>query len=75
MLSFFPHIVQFSLYRVAWLIGWALILEYTIGGSAVARGISPNLVSGIAPASGLFFMGHIEQELIFLNSLSKLNEK
>ncbi|XP_065005859.1 cationic amino acid transporter 2, vacuolar-like [Musa acuminata AAA Group] len=27
---------------VAWLIGWALILEYTIGGSAVARGISPN---------------------------------
>ncbi|KAL8041097.1 hypothetical protein ABFS82_10G141800 [Erythranthe guttata] len=28
---------------VAWLIGWALILEYTIGGSAVARGISPNL--------------------------------
>lgn len=29
---------------VAWLVGWALILEYTIGGSAVARGISPNLV-------------------------------
>jgi cationic amino acid transporter 1 len=28
---------------VAWLIGWALILEYTIGGSAVARGISPNV--------------------------------
>ncbi|KAJ9179872.1 hypothetical protein P3X46_008186 [Hevea brasiliensis] len=28
---------------VAWLIGWALILEYTISGSAVARGISPNL--------------------------------
>ncbi|KAK6151421.1 hypothetical protein DH2020_014056 [Rehmannia glutinosa] len=28
----------------AWLIGWALMLEYTIGGSAVARGISPNLV-------------------------------
>eukprot|EP00262_Sarcandra_glabra_P015748 TRINITY_DN4935_c0_g2_i1.p1 TRINITY_DN4935_c0_g2~~TRINITY_DN4935_c0_g2_i1.p1 ORF type:complete len:639 (+),score=109.05 TRINITY_DN4935_c0_g2_i1:272-2188(+) len=28
---------------IAWLIGWALILEYTIGGSAVARGISPNL--------------------------------
>ncbi|KAL6540798.1 Carnitine O-acetyltransferase mitochondrial [Orobanche minor] len=27
----------------AWLIGWALMLEYTIGGSAVARGISPNL--------------------------------
>ncbi|KAG6642823.1 cationic amino acid transporter 4, vacuolar-like isoform X3 [Carya illinoinensis] len=26
-----------------WLVGWALILEYTIGGSAVARGITPNL--------------------------------
>ena len=32
---------------IAWLIGWALILEYTIGGSAVARGISPNLVQCI----------------------------
>ena len=42
-----------SLCRVAWLIGWALILEYTIGGSAVARGISPNLVSPI-PASDVF---------------------
>ncbi|KAL8210423.1 hypothetical protein R6Q57_004860 [Mikania cordata] len=28
---------------LAWIIGWALILEYTIGGSADARGISPNL--------------------------------
>eukprot|EP01018_Ginkgo_biloba_P003429 Gb_36148 [translate_table: standard] len=28
---------------IAWLIGWALILEYTVGGAAVARGISPNL--------------------------------
>ncbi|XP_060197477.1 cationic amino acid transporter 3, mitochondrial-like [Lycium barbarum] len=29
---------------VAWLIGWALILEYTLGGAAVARGVAPNLV-------------------------------
>ncbi|MFS8014873.1 hypothetical protein Hanom_Chr15g01349781 [Helianthus anomalus] len=28
---------------LSWIIGWALILENTIGGSAVARGISPNL--------------------------------
>lgn len=27
------------------MVGWALILEYTIGGAAVARGISPNLVT------------------------------
>jgi hypothetical protein len=39
---------------VAWLIGWALVLEYTIGGSAVARGISPNLVSVIYLAHSLF---------------------
>jgi amino acid transporter len=38
---------MFYLSSVAWLIGWALVLEYTIGGSAVARGISPNLVSAI----------------------------
>ncbi|WOK99008.1 hypothetical protein Cni_G07720 [Canna indica] len=45
-------------YWVAWVIGWALILEYTIGRSAVAHGIFPNLVknpqrdlpSGIATA-------------------------
>ncbi|XP_060196798.1 cationic amino acid transporter 4, vacuolar-like isoform X4 [Lycium barbarum] len=30
---------------VAWLIGWALILEYTLGGAAVARGVAPNLAS------------------------------
>lgn len=28
---------------VAWLIGWSLILEYTIGGAAIAGGISPNI--------------------------------
>ena len=32
------------IHSIAWLVGWALILEYTIGGAAVARGISPNLV-------------------------------
>ncbi|XP_061356749.1 cationic amino acid transporter 2, vacuolar-like isoform X1 [Gastrolobium bilobum] len=30
---------------VAWLIGWALILEYTLGSAAVARGISPNMAA------------------------------
>ncbi|CAK8563797.1 unnamed protein product [Lathyrus sativus] len=29
---------------VAWLIGWSLILEYTIGAATVARGVTPNLV-------------------------------
>jgi len=29
---------------VAWLIGWSLLLEYTIGSAAVARGVTPNLV-------------------------------
>lgn len=40
----------------AWLVGWALMLEYTIGGSAVARGITPNLA--------LFFGG--EDKLPYL---------
>ncbi|XVE90222.1 hypothetical protein DITRI_Ditri20bG0061700 [Diplodiscus trichospermus] len=38
---------------VAWLIGWALILEYTIGGAAVARGISPNLALLFGGENGL----------------------
>nr|AAN17434.1 Unknown protein [Arabidopsis thaliana] len=38
---------------VAWIIGWALILEYTIGGSAVARGISPNLALIFGGEDGL----------------------
>ncbi|KAL8489035.1 hypothetical protein ACS0TY_025079 [Phlomoides rotata] len=37
----------------AWLVGWALILEYTIGGSAVARGISPNLALLFGGSSSL----------------------
>ncbi|KAK7380768.1 hypothetical protein VNO78_33287 [Psophocarpus tetragonolobus] len=38
---------------VAWLIGWALILEYTIGGAAVARGITPNLAALIGGMENL----------------------
>ncbi|KAK7315512.1 hypothetical protein VNO77_34062 [Canavalia gladiata] len=38
---------------VAWLIGWALILEYTIGGAAVARGITPNMAALIGGAENL----------------------
>ncbi|XP_027357930.1 cationic amino acid transporter 2, vacuolar-like isoform X2 [Abrus precatorius] len=38
---------------VAWLIGWALILEYTIGGAAVARGITPNLAALIGGVENL----------------------
>ncbi|CAL0321622.1 unnamed protein product [Lupinus luteus] len=40
---------------VAWLIGWALILEYTIGGAAVARGITPNLAALVGGADNLPF--------------------
>ncbi|KAE9590217.1 hypothetical protein Lal_00027887 [Lupinus albus] len=40
---------------VAWLIGWALILEYTIGGAAVARGITPNLAALVGGANNLPF--------------------
>ncbi|XP_047307806.1 cationic amino acid transporter 2, vacuolar-like [Impatiens glandulifera] len=38
---------------IAWLVGWGLILEYTIGGSAVARGISPNLAVLFGSADSL----------------------
>ncbi|KAL9247460.1 hypothetical protein vseg_020890 [Gypsophila vaccaria] len=40
---------------LAWLIGWGLILEYTVGGSAVARGISPNLSLLFGGENGLPF--------------------
>jgi hypothetical protein len=36
--------IDYFVFSVAWLIGWALVLEYTIGGAAVARGVTPNLV-------------------------------
>ncbi|CAM0956963.1 unnamed protein product [Alopecurus aequalis] len=45
---------------VAWLIGWALILEYTIGGSTVARGISPNLALFFGGQDNLpFFLAQV----------------
>lgn len=37
-------LLLFLFHRIAWLVGWALVLDYTIGGSAIARGITPNLV-------------------------------
>ncbi|KAE9612536.1 putative amino acid/polyamine transporter I, cationic amino acid transporter [Lupinus albus] len=40
---------------VAWLIGWAMILEYTIGGSAVARGIAPTLAALLGGDNNLPF--------------------
>ncbi|KAF3606003.1 hypothetical protein DY000_02051557 [Brassica cretica] len=42
---------------IAWLVGWALVLDYTIGGSAIARGISPNLAS---------FFGGLDKLPVFL---------
>ncbi|GJP64897.1 hypothetical protein CLOP_g21837 [Closterium sp. NIES-67] len=41
---------------VAWLIGWALILEYSVGGAAVARGISPNLATALGGADNVPFI-------------------
>ncbi|KAL5079290.1 hypothetical protein RYX36_007711 [Vicia faba] len=38
---------------VAWLIGWSLLLEYGIGGAAVARGITPNLAALIGGVDNL----------------------
>ncbi|XP_050910201.1 cationic amino acid transporter 2, vacuolar isoform X4 [Lathyrus oleraceus] len=38
---------------VAWLIGWSLILEYGIGGAAVARSITPNLAALIGGVDNL----------------------
>nr|XP_043608302.1 cationic amino acid transporter 2, vacuolar-like isoform X2 [Erigeron canadensis] len=38
---------------VAWLIGWSLILEYSLGGAAVARGISPNMALFFGGQDGL----------------------
>ncbi|WCJ43567.1 cationic amino acid transporter 2 [Euphorbia peplus] len=37
----------------AWLVGWALILDYTIGGSAIARGLTPNLALFFGGADNL----------------------
>ncbi|KAK9169438.1 hypothetical protein Syun_001578 [Stephania yunnanensis] len=45
---------------VAWIIGWALVLEYTIGGATVARGISPNLALFFGGGGNLpFFLGRV----------------
>ncbi|KAG4927642.1 hypothetical protein JHK85_054128 [Glycine max] len=38
---------------VAWLIGWSLLLEYTIGSAAVARGVTPNLAALFGGADNL----------------------
>ncbi|CAM6091494.1 unnamed protein product [Calypogeia fissa] len=37
----------------AWIIGWALVLEYTVGGATVARGIAPNLAIFFGGAENL----------------------
>jgi hypothetical protein len=46
--------------------------EHDQASERACDGFIPNR---IAPASGLLFMEHIEQELNFLDSLYKLNEK
>lgn len=73
--AFIRHWIFYSLHflmnswycSVAWLIGWALILEYTIGGSTVARGISPNLVFTLWLIDIFFFLAyHTEVQVGFL---------
>nr|KAJ0205228.1 hypothetical protein LSAT_V11C500251470 [Lactuca sativa] len=44
-ISLFLLICWRRVISVAWLIGWSLILEYTLGGAAVACGISTNMLS------------------------------
>ncbi|KAL1821157.1 hypothetical protein ACET3Z_016026 [Daucus carota] len=46
---------------VAWLIGWSMILEFTLGGAAVARGISPNVA---------LFFGGMDKLPAFLGRLN-----
>ncbi|KAG7549741.1 Papain-like cysteine peptidase superfamily [Arabidopsis thaliana x Arabidopsis arenosa] len=41
----FPKLLVSTQWWIAWLVDWALVLDYTIGGSTIARGITPNLAS------------------------------